>query len=202
MSEEIKKARPKAVASSSWLCRSRCTTDAPPRRSFARRGAAISDRKFEQAEAIALDVKGWGLSYGFFEDNPDKVAAAARALRRRDKIRNTPARDQSSLAVYDMLVQESRQLMQGRQARRGRSQGAAGSANERGAAGDFGSGRVGAARDRDGPCGEDAGTPAIAVATPPVARPAKHRSPSAKPTSCWPRATRPRRPRNSPRRSG
>ena len=28
------------------------------------------------AEAIAIDVKGWGLSYGMFEDNPDKVAGA------------------------------------------------------------------------------------------------------------------------------
>ena len=77
--------------------------------------AAISDRNFEQAEAIALEVKGWGLSYGLFEDNPDKVASAAHALRHRDKIRNTPARDQSSLAVYDVMVQESREL-----ARRGK----------------------------------------------------------------------------------
>ena len=73
--------------------------------------AALANRQFEQAEAIALDVKGWGLTYGLFEDNPDKVAAAARALRRRDKIRNTPTREQSSQGVYDILVQESRQLM-------------------------------------------------------------------------------------------
>ena len=33
------------------------------------------------------------------------------ALRRRDKIRNTSAREQSSQGVYDILVQESRQLM-------------------------------------------------------------------------------------------
>ena len=78
--------------------------------------SAINDRNFEQAEAIALEVKGWGLSYGLFEDNPDKVASAARALRRRDKIRNTPARDQSSLAVYDVMVQESRRARAGRQA--------------------------------------------------------------------------------------
>ncbi len=32
-------------------------------------------------------------------------------LRRRDKIRNTPTREQSSQGVYDILVQESRQLM-------------------------------------------------------------------------------------------
>ena len=51
------------------------------------------------------------MTYGLFEDNPDKVAAAARALRRRDKIRNTSPREQSSQGVYDILVQESRQLI-------------------------------------------------------------------------------------------
>ena len=72
---------------------------------------ALNNRQFEQAEAIALDVKGWGFSYGMFEDSPDKIAAAARALRRRDKIRNAPSKDQSSQGVYDILVEESRQLM-------------------------------------------------------------------------------------------
>ncbi|MDR3619511.1 MAG: type II secretory pathway, component PulD, partial [Paludisphaera borealis] len=72
---------------------------------------ALADRQFEQAEAIALEVKNWNLSYGMFEDNPDKVAAAARALRKRDGIRNTPAKEQASQGVYDVLVQESRQLM-------------------------------------------------------------------------------------------
>ena len=86
------------------------TIDEPPQQA-ARARAALSSRQFEQAEAIALDVKGWGLTYGLFEDNPDKVAAAARALRRRDKIRNTPPREQSSQGVYDILVQESRQLI-------------------------------------------------------------------------------------------
>ncbi len=108
--EDIKKARPKAVAS-----RAGSAIEVHDRRAAKAKlreaRAAIGDRRFEQAEAIALDVKGWGLSYGIFEDNPDKVGAAARALRRRDKIRNTPARDQSSLAVYDVLLQESRQLI-------------------------------------------------------------------------------------------
>ena len=112
VSEEIKKSRPKAVrqpaAGSPVEVHDRRAAKAKLREAR----AAINDRKFEQAEAIAIEVKGWGLSYGLFEDNPDKVAAAARALRRRDKIRNTPARDQSSLAVYDMMVQESRQLVQ------------------------------------------------------------------------------------------
>ena len=72
---------------------------------------ALSNHQYDQAEAIAKEVKGWNLSYGLFEDNPDKVAAAARALRKRDKIRNTTPREQASQGVYDVLVQESRQLV-------------------------------------------------------------------------------------------
>ncbi len=51
----------------------------------------LNNRQFEQAEALALEVKQWGMSYGLFEDTPDKVAAAARALRRRDKLREHAA---------------------------------------------------------------------------------------------------------------
>ncbi len=73
--------------------------------------ALLNSRQYEQAEAIALDVKGWGLSYSMFDDNPDKVAAAARALRHREEVRNRPARVQSSQALYDELVKSSRQLL-------------------------------------------------------------------------------------------
>ena len=72
---------------------------------------AIANSEFEKAEAIALEVKGWNLSYGMFEDNPEKVASAARALRKRDEIRETPTREQASQGVYDILVQESRELL-------------------------------------------------------------------------------------------
>ena len=73
--------------------------------------AALANHQIDQAEAIAQEVKSWNLSYSFFGENPDKVAAAARALRKRDKIRNTPSKEQPSQGVYDVLVQESRQLM-------------------------------------------------------------------------------------------
>ena len=73
--------------------------------------AALANHQIDQAEAIAQEVKSWNLSYSFFGENPDKVAAAARALRKRDKIRNTPSKEQPSQGVYDLLVQESRQLM-------------------------------------------------------------------------------------------
>ena len=61
----------------------------------------MNDRQFEQAEALALEVKRWGMSYGLFDDTPDKVAAAARALRRRDQIRSQPIRERSSQGVYE-----------------------------------------------------------------------------------------------------
>jgi len=40
--------------------------------------ALMAAKRFEDAEAMALDVKSWNLSYGMFDDTPDKVAAAAR----------------------------------------------------------------------------------------------------------------------------
>ena len=72
---------------------------------------ALANHQVDQAEAIAQEVKSWNLTYSLFGENPDKVAAAARALRKRDKIRNTPTRERPSQGVYDVLVQESRQLM-------------------------------------------------------------------------------------------
>ena len=105
---DVDKARPKAVAS--------LPSDQPKSRQAAKTRLkdarnAIASKQFEQAEAIAMDVKGWGLSYGLWEDTPDKVAAAARALRRRDSIRSGNSKEQSSQGVYDVLVQESRQLI-------------------------------------------------------------------------------------------
>ena len=73
--------------------------------------AALASHEYGQAEAIAQEVKGWNLTYSLFEDNPDKVIAAARALRKRDRIRNTSPKEQASQGIYDVLVQESRQLM-------------------------------------------------------------------------------------------
>ena len=111
VTEEIKKSRPKMAASTAKTAVNQPHDRRTARIKLQEARAALNNRQFEQAEVIALDVKKWGLTYGLFEDNPDKVAAAARALRRRDKIRNTTPREQSSQGVYDILVQESRQLM-------------------------------------------------------------------------------------------
>ena len=66
----------------------------PPRPSSARLGPPCPITSTSRRKSIAQEVKGWNLSYGLFEDNPDKVAAAARALRKRDRIRNTTPREQ------------------------------------------------------------------------------------------------------------
>jgi type II secretory pathway component GspD/PulD (secretin)/tetratricopeptide (TPR) repeat protein len=104
--DALAKARPKVVASAPAAHdRNAAKTKLKDAR------AAMAAKQFEQAEALAMDVKGWNLSYGMFEDSPDKVIAAARALRRRDALRNTPPRDQQSQSVYLALVKESRRLM-------------------------------------------------------------------------------------------
>ncbi len=111
VSDEISKARPKALAAANTAASRQAHDRHTAKTKLREARTALNNRQFEQAEAIALEVKGWGLSYGMFEDSPDKIAAAARALRRRDKIRNAPSKDQSSQGVYDILVEESRQLM-------------------------------------------------------------------------------------------
>ncbi|CAN5911389.1 hypothetical protein BH23PLA1_BH23PLA1_31280 [soil metagenome] len=73
--------------------------------------AALEVNDYNRAEAIALEVNSWNLNYGMFEDNPTKVAAAARALRGRDGLRQAPPAQQPSQGTYDLLVQEARQLM-------------------------------------------------------------------------------------------
>ena len=169
--DDLNKARPKTVAAAAKPVATQPGDHKAAKAKLREARAALANHQFEQAEAIALEVKGWNLSYGLFEDNPDKVAAAARALRQRDKIRNTPPREQASQGVYDILVQESRQLIEARQARRGRGQGAPGPADERGPVADGRSGRGGPPRHRDGPCPEPrrGGSPADAR---PVAEPA------------------------------
>jgi len=68
----------------------------------------LASNQFEQAEAIALDVDSWNLTYGRWEDKPNRVADAARVLRRRDATRSLPVKAQPSQGVYDVLVGEAR----------------------------------------------------------------------------------------------
>ena len=108
---DLNKERPKSLASTSKPAQSLPHNRENAHALLREARAALANHQIDQAEAIAQEVKSWNLSYGFFGENPDKVAAAARALRKRDKIRNTPTRERPSQGVYDVLVQESRQLM-------------------------------------------------------------------------------------------
>ena len=108
---DLNKERPKNLASTSKPAQSLPHNRENAHALLREARAALANHQIDQAEAIAQEVKSWNLSYSFFGDNPDKVAAAARALHKRDKIRNTPTRERPSQGVYDVLVQESRQLM-------------------------------------------------------------------------------------------
>ena len=105
--ETIAKVRPKLAASPAGSGHGR--RDAQARLKQGR--AALASGQFEQAEAIALEINSWGLSYGMLEDNPTKLGNAARALRRREQLRNTSPRAQVSQAVYEASVQQARSLM-------------------------------------------------------------------------------------------
>jgi len=109
VAEAIEKARPKTLAAGVAAPTQHDRRTAKAKLKEAR--TLLASNQFEQAEAIALDVKGWNLYYGLFEDTPDKVTAAARALRRRDDLRKKGTKEGPSQGVYDALVQESRQLL-------------------------------------------------------------------------------------------
>ncbi|HWE40467.1 MAG TPA: type II secretory pathway, component PulD, partial [Isosphaeraceae bacterium] len=107
--ESIARARPKMAASSA-------APGAPHNRRAAQAKikegrALLSAGQFEQAEAISLEVNSWNLAYGMLEDNPTKLGNAARALRRREQLRNSSPRGQASQVVYDAAVQQSRALL-------------------------------------------------------------------------------------------
>src|SRR5271166_1051787 len=82
---DLNKERPKNLASTSKPAQSLPHNRENAHALLRKARAALANHQIDQAEAIAQEVKSWNLSYSFFGDNPDKVAAAARALRKRDK---------------------------------------------------------------------------------------------------------------------
>ncbi|WP_235905387.1 type II and III secretion system protein [Tautonia marina] len=68
---------------------------------------ALSRGDYDRAQAIAMEVETWDLSFGIFEDSPEKVTSAARALRSRQD-----SGDQNDQSTYDLLVSEARALLQ------------------------------------------------------------------------------------------
>ena len=110
----------------------------------------LDNQQYEQAEALALEVKKWGLSYSFLEDNSrqgGRRRPGAPAPARRSG--TLPAREQPSQGVYDELVRTSRELMKAASSTRPR-QGPAGPGDGRLPRPESGSGRERPARHRDG----------------------------------------------------
>jgi hypothetical protein len=64
--------------------------------------AALVGNELDRAESIAREVKSWQISYGFFDDTPDKVLAAVADARRRKPIGKT-----------DMMVKPYRSIEPG-----------------------------------------------------------------------------------------
>jgi hypothetical protein len=50
--------------------------------------AALAMNDTDKADAIARELKSWDLHYGFFDDNPHKLAASVAEARRRDAARS------------------------------------------------------------------------------------------------------------------
>ena len=71
----------------------------------------LASNQYDQAEAIAIEVQSWNLTYGRWEDKPNRVADAARVLKKRDLTRSLPVKAQPSQGVYDVLVGEARRLL-------------------------------------------------------------------------------------------
>ncbi len=82
---DLNKERPKNLASTSKPAQSLPHNRENAHALLREARAVLANHQIDQAEAIAQEVKSWNLSYSFFGDNPDKVAVAARALRKRDK---------------------------------------------------------------------------------------------------------------------
>jgi type II secretory pathway component GspD/PulD (secretin) len=69
---------------------------------------ALTAGQVEVAEAIAQQVATWNVSFGMLDDTPDKVLSAARALRKRDVVRNAGPTATAAQDFYAMAIQEAR----------------------------------------------------------------------------------------------
>ncbi len=108
VSEALEKARPEVAAAPS----EQPGTKEQARAKLKEARALIAAGRVEQAEAAALEVGSWGLHFGFLEDSPNKVVAAARAIRRRqsDRQQGNPLGG-GAVDLYNVTVQEARALL-------------------------------------------------------------------------------------------
>lgn len=68
----------------------------------------MSAGQIDRAESIALEVSSWGHRYGMFEDSPEKVITAVRAVRRRDEVRQAGTVSGTAQDLYEAAVREAR----------------------------------------------------------------------------------------------
>jgi type II secretory pathway component GspD/PulD (secretin) len=109
VAEVIEKARPKAtsVAGAPGV-----KGDKAQAKELLRQArAALQAGDYEKSEATALEVGAWGLHFGMLEDSPEKVASAARALRRHETTRKAGPKVQPNDELYTMQVDEARRLL-------------------------------------------------------------------------------------------
>lgn len=86
LSDALTKARAKAGPKSTDPTRTRDRRMAKARLKEAR--GALEANDVERAEQILRDVRTWGVSYGLFDDTPEKLASAIFETRRREAVRN------------------------------------------------------------------------------------------------------------------
>ncbi len=70
----------------------------------------LASGDYDAAEGIASEVASWNVRFSLLGDNPQKVVAAARALRKRDLTRNAGKNAQPSEALYNAAVAQARQF--------------------------------------------------------------------------------------------
>ena len=190
----LNKERPKNVASAAKPVTTQPGDHKTAKAMLREARTALSNHQYDQAESIAQEVKGWNLSFGLFEGQPGQG---------RCRGAGTPQARQDPQHHAQGAGQPGRLRCPGpgitpvgedRKTRRGRGQGAPGSADERRPGPHRRSRRVGPPRHRDGSRRTSPGAPA---ATPGSEAPASW--PSARPTTFWPRVTRPGPPPSSPK---
>jgi hypothetical protein len=86
MTDALKKARAKTAPKATDPVQSHDRRAAKARLKESR--AALAANDLDRAEELVREVRSWNVSYGLFDDTPDKVASAILEVRRREAVRD------------------------------------------------------------------------------------------------------------------
>jgi type II secretory pathway component GspD/PulD (secretin) len=111
VAEVLEKAKPRQAANSAAAMATTARDKNAAKESLKQARAALATGEFDKAESIALEVKSWGLHFGMLEDSPEKIASAARSLRKRDSIRKGGTQAQPNEDLYQIQIAEARRLL-------------------------------------------------------------------------------------------